>query len=124
MAFVTLNALTEITTGTTVPGSSNRLQELTQAAPDQAAAYFSGEDIVRILNQVGIHSVKKYKAVFLGFKFQVWVGLKADGTVLTDVVALRCPPYYEPWFHPGQEFDPNELTGEFPNQGTLPPECT
>lgn len=78
-----------------------KLDKCTPAEDNEEASFYV-EDIIRVTNQTDFHSIRKVMARFWGERHQVWVGYKSDGiTVLKDVIALRCPPYYPPHSYPG-----------------------
>ncbi len=111
MAYTTYSDLDAIT-GTTVK------HEICTPAEDQAGSPFYVEDIIRLTQQPDFQSIKKYMAKFWGKRWQVWIGHKADGTILEEVIALACPPYYPPYTTVGvllgkndskrEEFEKNE----------------
>ncbi|HFA48152.1 MAG TPA: hypothetical protein ENJ95_03950 [Bacteroidetes bacterium] len=57
------------------------------------------EDIILLTNEKDYdpaQGIKKYKAKFWDFEKPVWVGHKADGSVLETMIILRCPPFHPP----------------------------
>lgn len=67
-----------------------------ECTTEQRAAnnQFYGEDLLIVLGQTDVHTIKKFRASFWGVERAVWIALKANNTVIQGLVALACPPYY------------------------------
>ncbi len=95
MAYVHYDALAPVYTGL-----DPRLRACTPTEESTPASFYP-EDIFRIQAQAGYYACRKYMATFWDAEHPVWVGIAADGSVLQEVIALRCPPYYPPNTFPG-----------------------
>ncbi len=55
---------------------------------------FYGEDLLIVMGQADVHTIRKFRASFWGTERAVWIAVKADDTLIEGSVALACPPYY------------------------------
>jgi hypothetical protein len=112
MAYVRYDALAnQVAQGSlTLDG---KLHYCTETEMNESVSFY-GEDLIRVSNQQGFHSMMKVMAVFWGVRKQVWVGFDESDTVLTRAVALSCPPYYPPYSAEGVDISDEPIPEGFP----------
>lgn len=93
--------------------NNSHLDDLTDLEESQANPFYV-EDIIRVMSQTGFTSIQKKMATFWGERKQVWVGYNGT-TVLGDVIALPCPPYYPPYTTREVDISDVEKPLGFPN---------
>lgn len=103
----------ELTPVSSAASFDSRLEYCTPAE-DSLPTSFYPEDILRVTSQSGCAAVSKKMATFWGIRRVVWVGHDAGNNVLTDVIALQCPPYYPPHTFPGVEVFAADQPAAFP----------
>ncbi len=86
---------------------SIRLEDCTPAEENEPAPFYP-EDLIRISLQPNFYAVRKKMAKFWGERWQVWVGYDQNDQFLGDVIALRCPPYYQPYTTAGVRLTAND----------------
>jgi hypothetical protein len=75
--------------------TGEKLDLCTTSEKIKPASYYV-EDIIEIMKHADFDRLEKRMATFWGERRPVWVGFRLNGTLIEDVIALKCPPYYYP----------------------------